>query len=129
MSHSYPSDRVDGIAAGDSSPDIAVDRFSTDPDPRCTYVVTFRPTVDENDHDRVIFEWVLDWLDCPDVTEVNVEYGERERDPVTVEIDSVEDCRRVGEIPHHERILGELESIGRLESSECRPIVDSIALE
>ena len=130
MSHpDVRRDWFDDATAGDSAPDVDHEWFPIDRDPQCIYVVTYRPTVDETEHDRAVFEWILEWFDCPDVIEVDVEYPERNGASVTVEIESVADCHHVGETAHHERVLDELESIGRLEWTDCRPVIPAMALE
>ena len=130
MSHTdVRLDWLDDATAGDSSPDVDSPWFPIERDPECTFVVTYRPAVDEAEHDRALFEWILEWFDCPDVIEVTVEYPEADGESVMVEIESVEDCHHVGETTHHERVLEKLDSIGRLEWTDCRPAIPAVALE
>ena len=101
----------------------------TDPRPASRYELEYLPTAADAEHDRRLFEWVFEWLECEDVAAVDVDHGadggrgaDGERTPVTVAIETVEPCTRAGTTDDHERVREQLSAFGELMESRCHSI-------
>ena len=95
----------------------------TDPRPVSRYELEYLPTATDVEHDRRLFEWVFEWLECEDVAAVDVDHGtDGERTLVTVAIETVEPCTRAGTIDDHERVREHLSGFGELVESQCYSI-------
>ncbi|WP_254863047.1 hypothetical protein [Halovivax gelatinilyticus] len=92
----------------------------TDPRPVNRFELTYLPTTTEAEHDRRLFEWVLEWLECEAVTAVYVDHGADGE--VTVTIETIEPCTRAGTITDHERAREQLSGFGELVETRCRSI-------
>ena len=96
----------------------------------CTYeVICSPPDPSDWSGERWLFEWTLDWADCPDVQDVSVsrsdepdafEGGEAD-ELLQISIETAGDCEETGQSDCHEQLLEALEEVAEVFVVACYP--------